>query len=153
MKWIEVDSMKKNKMYIFIGILVLILVFVVFLYGLKSASPVTEISFTELEQKIENKESFMLMIGAKTCPHCEKFKETITDVKKQYQFTLYYIDIDKLSDEQKSELKSHFPYTGTPTTINVVDGIEKNPQSRIDGALEYSIIKKRLISWGYIKED
>lgn len=119
----------------------------------KTKDSVTEISFEKLNQKIENKESFILMIGAKSCSHCDMFKITLSEIIKKYKVTIYYIDVDNLSTEEKSELKNQFPYTGTPTTINIVNGIETNSQSRIDGALDYGIVKKRLIKWGYIKEE
>ena len=93
------------------------------------------------------------MIGATSCTHCDKFKLTLAEVKKRYKVTFYYIDVDKLSAEEESKLKSNFPYTGTPTTVNIIDGVEVNSQSRIDGSLDYCVVKKRLLKWGYIKED
>ena len=133
---------------------ILPLLILLFLCGCtKDKSPVKELSYTKLNEKLENKEDFILMIGATSCTHCDKFKLTLAEVKKRYKVTFYYIDVDKLSSEEESKLKSNFPYTGTPTTVNIINGVEVNSQSRIDGSLDYGVVKKRLIKWGYIKED
>ena len=57
----------------------------------------------------------------------------------------------QLADE-RVEIKKYFDYVGTPTTINIVDGIEKNNLSRIDGADDYISVKEKLVNWGYIEE-
>ena len=79
-------------------------------------------------------------------------KDTITDIIKKYNVTIYYIDLDKVNDTEYGMLKSMFDFTGTPTTINIVEGKENTASPRIRGRSDYLEIKNRLISWGYIKE-
>ncbi|MEG2028835.1 MAG: hypothetical protein RR050_03020, partial [Bacilli bacterium] len=84
---------------------------------------------------------------------CDQFKLTLEEINKKYHINIKYIDIYKLENEpQKIEkIKKLFPYTGTPTTINIIDGKEQNNLSRIDGARDYIDTKEKLIKWGYIK--
>ncbi|MEG0826259.1 MAG: thioredoxin fold domain-containing protein [Bacilli bacterium] len=113
----------------------------------------SEISYDKLTKMIEAKENFILMISSSVCPHCDQFKLTLEEINKKYHINIKYIDIYKLENEpQKIEkIKKLFPYTGTPTTINIIDGKEQNNLSRIDGARDYIDTKEKLIKWGYIK--
>lgn len=111
-----------------------------------------ELTYHELMNKLEDKNNFVLTLEAASCINCEIFKGTITEITRKYNISVYYIDLDELSEEEESNLKKMFSYTGTPTTINIVNGIEKNSLSRIIGASDYASIKDKLISWGYIKE-
>ncbi|MDD3187064.1 MAG: thioredoxin family protein [Bacilli bacterium] len=113
----------------------------------------TEVSYDELINMLNNKESFMLMIGSSNCTHCDEYKLTLEEINKKYGIDVKYIDISKITDENEiNNLKSYFYYAGTPTTINVVDGVEENTLSRIVGSRDYSFVKDKMIQWGYIKE-
>ena len=111
-----------------------------------------ELSYKELIKKIENKDNFVLTLEAASCINCEIFKGTMTEITSKYKITTYYIDLDKLNEEEEKELRTLFSYTGTPTTVNIVEGMEKNSLSRIIGSSDYITIKEKLISWNYIKE-
>ena len=111
-----------------------------------------ELSYKELNKKIENKDSFVLTISAKSCINCEIFKDTIKEINKKYNITTYYIDLDKLTSDEENTLKQLYLYTGTPTTINIISGKEENKLNRIIGSSDYLTIKERLINWSYIKE-
>ena len=111
-----------------------------------------ELSYKQLMSKLSNKEDFVLTISSASCINCEMFKGTINDIVNKYEIVTYYIDLDDFTQEERTELKKHFDYVGTPTTINIVDGVEKNNLSRIDGADDYISVKEKLVNWGYIKE-
>ena len=111
-----------------------------------------ELNYKQLMKKIEKEESFVLTLGAASCINCEIFRETIEEINKKYKITTYYIDLDKLDEDQSETIKKLFPFSGTPTTINIVKGKEKNILSRIVGAKDYITVKEKLISWNYIKE-
>ena len=135
---------------IFIGIGVLICLYI----GLTFLIPnnYKEIKYKELIKKIDNKENFVLTLSSTTCPNCLDFKETIKQVNNKYDIKTYYINFDKLNNEEKAKIDELFPFTGTPTTVNVVNGKEQNELSRIVGSSNYLAIKEKLISWNYIKE-
>lgn len=111
-----------------------------------------ELSYKQLMSKLSNKEDFVLTISSASCINCEMFKGTINDIVNKYEIVTYYIDLDDFTSDERTEIKKYFDYVGTPTTINIVDGVEKNNLSRIDGADDYISVKEKLINWGYIKE-
>ena len=131
---------------------VILLVIVFLLTGCVTDNGYTEISYKELLEKLDNQENFVLTIEATGCSYCEKFEKTIVEINKKYSLDIKYIDMAKLNEEEKKYIKSIFPYTGTPTTINIVNGQEENSLSRIEGAKDYSYVKEKLIKWGYIEE-
>ena len=45
------------------------------------------------------------------------FKPKLASVAKDYEVTIYYLEVDLLKDTERDELKKHFNYRGTPTTI------------------------------------
>lgn len=124
----------------------------VFIIGCGNGKGYSEITYKNLLDMIENKDSFLLMISSSTCPHCDQFKITIEELNKKYKTDIKYIDVDKLNQDEMLNLKALFPYRGTPVTIKIVDGQEENIDSRIDGAKDYSYTKQKLIEWKYIKE-
>lgn len=135
--------------------ILLILAFVLTLTGcFNKGKGYTEISYDKLIKKLNNKESFVLMIGSSECTHCDEFKLTLEEINKKYSINIQYIDIYKIKDdaEKEANLKRLFPYSGTPTTVNIVDGKEETILSRIEGSRDYSDTKEKLIKWGYIKE-
>lgn len=111
-----------------------------------------EISYDKLNTMLKNKESFILFIGSKTCTHCDAFKVTLNKVIKDYGVDVKYIDISKLDDEQLSSLQGKFPFSGTPTTVFVTKGSEKNTYNRIEGEKEYSKVVEVFKKNKYIKE-
>lgn len=120
--------------------------------GCTSKEVYNEVSYKKLNEMLENKESFVLVIGSSECSHCESYKLTMKDVVDKYKITINYIDIFKLSDTERAKLNNKFSYSGTPTTVFVEKGKEENAQfNRINGAKDYETIVKKLKKNGYIK--
>lgn len=111
-----------------------------------------EITYDELNKLIDNKESFVLFIGSTTCTHCDAFKVTLNKVIEKYNVDVKYIDISKIDDDKVSTIQAKFPFTGTPTTVFVTKGHEKDTLNRIEGESTYSEVVKILKENGYIKE-
>ena len=112
-----------------------------------------ELKMDELREKINNKESFILLISQTTCSHCAEFKPHFKKVLAANKVTAYYIEKDLLNADEENELKTIANITGTPTTIFIVDGEEASTNYRIKGSgVTEQNIKDRLISMGYIKE-
>ena len=112
-----------------------------------------ELKIDELREKIENKETFILLISQTTCSHCAEFKPRFKRVLSKNKVTAYYIEKDLLSEDEEKELKTIANITGTPTTIFIVDGEESNTAYRITGSgADEQKIKDRLVAMGYIEE-
>ncbi len=123
-----------------------------FLSGCGQNEPYKEVSFDALNQMIEEKESFVLVIGSSDCTHCADYKTTMRDVVKRYKVTIHYIDVSKLDSKEVAKLSNKFSFTGTPTTVFVEKGKEKDAQfNRINGAKDYDTIIKRLKKNNYIQ--
>ena len=111
-----------------------------------------EVSYSDLNNMIDNKEDFILFIGSSTCSACTAYKVTLNDIIKEYNVDVKYIDLSKLSKEEQSELTSEFPISGTPTTVFITDGKEEDTHNRIDGNARNSKIVEKFKENGYIKD-
>ena len=130
---------------------IIFLFLVLFLGGCSFLNTYDEISYKELNKMIKDKEDFVLFIGSETCSACSTYKVSLNKVIKKYGVDVKYIDISKLSEKEKSYVTAKFPISGTPTTVFVEDGIEKDTYKRIDGSVKYSKIVEKLKNSGYIK--
>lgn len=111
-----------------------------------------ELSFEELEKKINNKESFMLIYTQTTCSHCHEFKPTLKRTLSEQKFYGYEIVIDKLNKSEKSKLNDIANVSGTPTIVFIKDGQEINSSSRLVGIKSKEEIINKLKYLGYIEE-
>lgn len=111
-----------------------------------------EINIETLLKKVDKKETFILFIGAKSCSHCDGYKTTINEVIKDYDITIYYIDVDKLNKEEDSRLKKVAGYTATPTTVFIKKGKEESTYMRIIGERDYEYVVNKLHKNGFIKK-
>ena len=124
-----------------------------FISGCGSTKTYTEISYTDLNKMLDDKESFVLFIGSATCTHCASYKVTLNKVIDENNVDgVYYIDVDNLSEKDTSSLQAKFPFSGTPTTIFIEKGQEESTFNRIEGEASYSEIVDALTENNYIKE-
>lgn len=107
-----------------------VLVFFITLSGCSSSSDsINYIQPTEVFQKIENKESFVLVIGKESCSACQSYKDTVVEFQKEHPDTLVYVDLEKVKDadgksaeELSNDLYNKLRYSATPTTYVFKDG-------------------------------
>lgn len=111
-----------------------------------------EINIGTLTEKVKNKETLILFIGAESCSHCVGYKSTINEVIKDYDVTIYYIDVDALTKEENSELKKIANYNGTPTTVFLKNGKEESAYMRIVGERDYDYVVNKLYKNGFIEK-
>ena len=111
-----------------------------------------EISYEQLNNMLDNKESFILFIGSSTCSACSTYEVTLNEVIEKYGTDVKYIDLSKLTSKEESELVSMFPITGTPTTVFITKGEEKDTYNRIVGSVKQSKIIEKFKENGYIKD-
>lgn len=140
-------------------ILILLVIPFLFLAGCdKKLETYEEINFTKFNEMIENNDTFILFIGSSTCSHCTAYKEKVNKVVKKYNLKIYYIDIHEFSDEEASKFKAIINFEGTPTTVFIENGKEKQDENgnvrvyRIDGNLEYSKVVEKIKKAGFLKD-
>ena len=147
----------KKKTYLIILIILSILLFVSLgiLYIRKKEEENTlvyEINMQQLEDKINNKDTFILVMTQTGCVHCQSYLPTIKKVSREYGVTFYVLNRAKLSKEEYNRLNDIANISGTPSTIFIVDGEEKTTLNRLTGSIEKSRLVEKLISEGYINE-
>lgn len=115
-------------------------------------SNVKVLKINELKEKINNKESFILVISRDDCTHCKSYLPVINKIGKEHNVTFYDISQTGLNDEDTKYLKNVANIDGTPTTVFIVNGEEKSTTNRLVGNVpEYRVIEK-LKAMGYINE-
>ena len=143
----------ENRFNLLIVIVVIILVAgIAFLFlspNLKTDG-VKSININELRDKINNKDSFILVITQDGCSHCQAYLPTIRKIANKYNITFYDVSQTGLNEEDKTFLKNVANTDGTPTTVFIENGEEKATTNRLVGSVpEYRVIE-RLKVLGYI---
>lgn len=115
-------------------------------------SSITEITYKDLEKKLENKESFILEIVQDGCSNCESFSPKFDKVLTKHNLTAVSINRAKLSDIDSTKLDNLYNITGTPTVIFIENGEEPSILRRIIGDVDQEKIISKLKNAGYIKE-
>lgn len=142
-----------------IGILILTIFITFGLFGCKNEiintkkyTTYTEISYTELKEKMVAKDTFVLVVGAAHCSACKEYKMTMEEIIQDKQIEIFYIDMDNLTEEEDAKLYSEFVVTSTPTTIFFKEGEQTSTYFRIIGAADYNKIEKSLMKHGFLEE-
>ncbi len=155
--------MEKNRKNNKIAIIIISIISILSIGGLIYASIVlnkkeqdlskylVELSYKELKNKIDKKDSFILVITRTDCSHCAVFKPKLKEVLSQNNIIAYEIATDKLSTNEKAEFNDIANISGTPTTIFIVDGEEATTTNRLIGDVTTEKIINKLKSQGYIK--
>ena len=112
----------------------------------------TEIGYEQLKTKLDNKDTFVLLLGSDTCSACASYETTMNKVMKDTKIEIFYVNLHLLSEEDYSKIYSKFVVNSTPTTIFIKDGKETTTYDRIVGAADYKTVVDKLKSLGYIGE-
>lgn len=112
-----------------------------------------EISYSELLEKIENKETFFFEVMQDGCSYCQAFTPKLISVLKEYEITGYKLNMTNLTEEEYEEFDKNFGIDGTPETIFITEGKEKTKLQRIEGNTSKTKIIAKLKSNGYIKKE
>lgn len=93
-----------------------------------AAKSYTTVTLSEYKKLIKADGYHFMFIGRETCGYCTKFKKSIEEAMKQYNFMVYYLDTDSLKNEQEfNELIATDSYMsenewGTPLNLLYKDG-------------------------------
>ena len=145
--------MKKAKKNVIILVIVCLIVLVGAVVAdiILGKSYLNEIKYDKVMEKVEAKDSFVLLLSQTTCSHCMDFKPKLAKVAKNYKVNIYYLETNLLSEDESKKLKEHFNYSGTPTTVFIINGEEKTAANRINGDVSEEKIISKLKSNGFIK--
>lgn len=149
----------KNKKNIIFGVLVVIIIAliltivgVIYLKNNKKYQGVVDLSMATLNEKIANKEDFIMVITQTTCSHCKAFLPILESVAKDYNVTFYDMNITNLQEDERNELSKIVNFTSTPTTIFFKNGEEESTTTRLVGEKSQSQVVTRLKNEGFINE-
>ncbi len=146
--------MKKRGNFIICGCFVLVVIIV----GLLIFNRVTkkgylvELTFAQVMDMIKTGEDFPLVISKTDCSHCKSYKPKLEKIAKDYGINIYYIDIDRYSEEEQSNFEQIINFGGaTPTTVFLKNGKETTVSNRINGDVTSEKIISKLESNEFIK--
>lgn len=146
--------MKKRK-NIFIIAIILFIIIVGFLIinslQTKNQGQLIKINYEKLAEKVENKDSFILVVSQSTCAHCATYKPKVKEVAKNYNIDVYNIDFDYESEKIKNKFLKEFNLTGaTPVTLFIENGKEKSIFNRLEGDVSSTKIIDKFEKMGFI---
>ena len=90
---------------------------------LQNVDRFNKLNMKEIYSKFENKETFVLYLGRKTCPHCRKFSPILREFNILYGNKLNYYDIESPDLDKDAKvflLKLQIP--GVPAVLYVKEG-------------------------------
>lgn len=150
-----VNKMKNKNIFLGVIIILLIVLGTYLIYSLSfkntdKESNLVNLSVSELEAKINNKDTFIIVITQTGCSHCEQYIPELNRTLKENNLTAYKLNITELNKEDSSILSRYINFSGTPTTIFFHDGFESTTLNRIVGYASQAKITERLKSLGYI---
>ena len=117
----------------------------------KDENHIIEISYDNLKEKLDNKESFALYVGNEDCTHCQSYKPILASVLNEYDIDIFQLDNSKLTVKEYNEFKSILNVSGTPTIIFITNGEEETTLNRIVGEKTKQETIDRFKTNGYIK--
>ena len=141
----------KNILIVLLAIIVIILAVLYFFGFFEKENYCTEISLAELEEKLENKDTFVIFFGSTVCIHCKDFQPTINQVIKDDGITIYYLNVYKLSSEENNKLLSLINYGSSTPQLYFIENGEYSQYNKLSGARSYKEVVEKLEKNGYIK--
>ena len=141
----------KNKKII-IGIIILIVVVGgIFLIFNKKDNHLITLNKNELKEKIDNKDSFILVISQAGCSHCAEYIPILKEILNDNDIKAYIVDLKAFSKSDRQYLNTIANTSGTPTTLFIEKGEEKATYNRIVGSSNRQNIEAIFKKNGYIK--
>lgn len=143
--------MKNKKVIIIIIALIAVIALGIFTCVKFSEKNLIQINRKELQEKIEDKDSFILVVSREGCSHCKEFLPIFEEILKDHDIKAYSVDLATLSKKDRSYLATIANVSGTPTTLFIENGEEKSVMNRIVGSSNRKNIESTLKRNGYIK--
>lgn len=129
---------------------ILIILFIFMLTGCNNGS-FKPINCNELIQKIEAKESFIVLFTDET-NNGELLKENLNKVLKSNNLTAYLINTNNISSDQKNKLRQFISYENL-SIVFIKNGIDPSVLTHItDAETPSDTIEKHLTNLDFIKK-
>lgn len=111
------------------------------------------VDYNGYKNVVKSEDAKILVLGQTTCSHCIKVKPILGTISKEYGITINYLDIIKLSDEERSKFTKYLEYLqsndwGTPLTLIVKNG---KVLDSVNGELDYDGYVELFKKNGFIK--
>ena len=147
------NNKNRVRLVLIIGIIVLIVLFgLYFSSNNKNKEYLVGLTYAEFQEKLENKESFILCVSQTTCSHCASYKPKLKEVASEYKTNIYYTDIDTYSTSDKDAFDKEYSIDGTPTTLIFIDGKEESIMNRISGDVDKDTVINTMNKYNFIKK-
>lgn len=90
--------------------------------ALEGQAGFAEITYAQYEEKMANKNPFLVVIVRDGCHFCEEYEPILKEVAPEYNVPIYYINLSHLTNEEATSLSKSNSYLrtkkwGTPTTL------------------------------------
>lgn len=135
-------------------IFTLFIILVICLLGCEKSenkSYLEAIDYATFNQKLENKDSFILEVVQTGCPNCTSFTPKFTEVLEEYKIKAYSMNLTNMSEEDNKTFLNDYDVDGTPTLMFFEQGTETSTMKRLEGDKDKDIIISKLKQNGYIK--
>lgn len=146
--------MNKN-LILMLGTLIAISFGVLFFFAYHATinSKLIPISGQELLEKLNQKETFILVFTQEGCSHCNEYTPILNRVLDEYDITIYDLNLTELRKDTElyNQVSSKFNIPGTPTTIFINDGEEKTTLNRLVGGSNYKDLVEKFKDRGFIE--
>ena len=136
--------MKKVKYFLLLFLSVL-------LFTSCGSSKLVSISYSELNKKLDNKETFFFIVTRDGCSHCEDYIPKVEEILEEYDIVGYNLNFSDLSEEDDEDFYSKYGINATPTTVFIKDGKEISILQRIEGDVSKEKLILKLKNNNYIK--
>jgi len=134
------------------GKIFLIIILTIFTTACSNNKYLKEISYSEYEELIENKETFVLEIMRTGCTYCEKLEPKLEQLVEDYEIEVKVINTANLSTDDVDKLYDETGISGTPTIIFYKDGVEETVASRVNGNVTLEKLISKFKASGFIEE-
>ena len=131
---------------------ILLVVISLFLLSGCGKNNLRSLSYSELNKKLENGDTFFFEVVQDGCSHCANFTPKLKEVLNEYDVVGYQLNITNMSEEEYDEFYSTFGISSTPTTVFISDGKEVSVVKRIDGDVSKEKIVSKLKANKYIEK-
>lgn len=130
---------------------ILLLITILLLASACSSSHLKSLNLKKLNQKLDNKETFVLYLTNES-EEGITLRNTLLSVSKENDLKTFYVNTEKLDDEELDSLKEDFYFEETNIIIFVKEGKETTVLSRIiDPYISQKDLKEELKNQGYLK--
>lgn len=130
---------------------IILLCLLIILCSSCGSSKLKSISYSELNKKLNNNETFFFVVIRDGCQHCENYVPKIEEILEEYNIVGYKLNYSNLSEKEDEEFYNKFGVDSTPTTIFIKDGQETSIMQRLVGNVSNEKIISKLKTYEYIK--